>query len=241
MAGAGGIGKTTTLDNYLKRLNDLESPEAEKLCGLAGIPKGAVSGDSFIRLSHQSAKEDLCRMGGVDHIPKDWWKHLGDIPDHHRYRTEDMQVLKSTAVHGESSWLMDRAAEACMEAGISIAYDVSVSNRENVEHLLVNAHKYGYGRVVISVEGSRGQALQGNYQKWKDGLIVSPVEVIEQSYKGGRDGRSVCRDNIQELATERDVEAALPGSDDYRVTKYKYVDAVIEVKRNTPETRVESA
>ncbi|MDX3370661.1 hypothetical protein PV387_32420 [Streptomyces sp. ME02-6987-2C] len=231
MAGASGIGKTAKLNSYLEQLNDFESPEHKKLCELAGISEGAVRGESFIILSHRDVKEEMCDKGGVQHIPEDWWSHLGDdIAEDHSYRTENRNDLKSAAIHTESSWLMDKVAEACIEARKSIAYDVSVTRPENLEYLLTNADKHGYARVAISVEGSMEQALEGNYKNWQDRMIISPVGVIEKSYADGRDGQSICRQNIRGLADGEEVLMS-NGTKDW----YRYLDAVIEVNRGSSD------
>ncbi|MER7694948.1 hypothetical protein ABTX87_61005, partial [Streptomyces sp. NPDC097610] len=208
MAGAGGIGKTTALDNYLESLNSPKSDQAQELGRLTNVVPGATPGDSFISLSHQSIKDALCINGGVDHIPKDWWRNLGEnLPTNHSYRNEARYDLKSAAIHMESSFVMNKIAKLCIEERASVAYDIGVTNGPNVEPLLAQAKNQGYTVVAISVEGSHKEALAGNYEKSKKGLIVSPLMLIDKSYNNPNE--SICRQNVAELHRKGYVDSIL--------------------------------
>ncbi|MER7694983.1 hypothetical protein [Streptomyces sp. NPDC097610] len=136
----------------------------------------------------------------MDYIPENWWTKLdpGMSPDH-SYRTKDRYDLKSAAIHVESSFVMNEIAELCLSQRVSVAYDISVTNGPNVEPLLQQAQSQGYTVVAISVEGSKEEALNGNYENWRNGLIVSPVEVISAAYNRYDDSQSVCRGNVRVL------------------------------------------
>ncbi|MFI6663268.1 hypothetical protein ACIBL8_48305 [Streptomyces sp. NPDC050523] len=220
MTGAGGVGKTAVLDQYLARISDEKSDESRALNTLAGTSsEHRLKGDSFVRLSHGLIKEELFRLGGADHIPQDWWnkldddgrKELGDVGESHRYRQDSSRFgIAHSAIHTESSWLMERVADKCMQDRRCLAYDVSAVEKRHVEHVLWHADHHGYKAIVMSVEGSKEQAHRGNYRNWQKngelsvsggeslGHAVSPMWAIESAYQGRTD-QSKCRRNAIEL------------------------------------------
>ncbi|MEU9408882.1 zeta toxin family protein [Streptomyces sp. NPDC048281] len=211
-AGPGGVGKSTSLQNGLQMLNDKSSDLGRSLNELAGNPENGVTSDSFVVLNHEIIKEAIWCEGGLDYIPE-------------RYRQQLSPAEMSSAVHEESSWVMERVADVAMERGHNIAYEISMQNLPATRGLLEYFESKGYGqRIALSVEEPRDVAIYRNGDRWMKGYsefkekkeagelvfgnTLTPQFIIESAYQTSNEW-SDCRQNVDHLAREGWITAVI--------------------------------
>ncbi|WP_164386802.1 hypothetical protein [Streptomyces sp. OM5714] len=222
-AGAGGVGKTTALNAYLDRLKEPHSAQFGELKEFGGIAAEGLQGDSFLAMSHNDIKREMCANGAVDYIVNEYRREIerkfderiGGQPGENGKVFERPDML-SCGIHRESSWVMDKIAYECLKQKKNLVYDVALTDVKRVmggEHkggLFDSARQFGYRVIALTVEGSQDQAMDGNYQNYLTGAIrlrggdaygvtVNPVNAIKFAYRNGS-AESVCRENVRKIA-----------------------------------------
>ncbi|MEF9915634.1 hypothetical protein RJT17_36890 [Streptomyces sp. P5-A9] len=213
--GPSAIANREGLDKILQEFSNGNDSTAKKLREAFGDQGGAMTPDSVAELGHDMMKEELWLNYGKEkyltHIPAMWEDHKEDIERLiESLKEQNLSPADLSGMfHVESSWLMERIADQCIEKRLNLAY--MISSVGNAKPMLERAKRAGYRLVALSVEQSLEATKTKNEENWQKGReeyvngrsefgrVAAPVEVIERTYPSS-DEISICRENVMKLA-----------------------------------------